>query len=131
MPNEEFSLSVFDRTYYNYLKQLNDLIPQLSEERLGVSISGDKVIAPLLNKSYCISKDGVVGPSGARPSFDICVILLKYLLTDRHDYSDNNSWCTFRDLRDSNPLINYFKSNVEDAIVKEFTGDSKRLNPTS
>jgi len=127
VPDENPDLSVFEKTYQNYLSQIFSSIQQLSTDRLGVFLQDSEISVTLLNRTYTISKDGIKNRSGERPSFDICVILLKYLITDRSSYPQDKNWCSFRDLRDSNPLIHYFKTNVEDALVREFSGDIARL----
>ena len=122
MIEEKPDQSVFKKTYYQYLNRVFNSVPFISADRLGVSILNGEIDITLLNNSYHVTTDDVFDSSGKRPSFDVCVILLKYLLIDRDNYPQEKDWCSFRDFRDSNPLINYFKSNVGDAFIKEFSG---------
>ena len=84
MPDERSGQSVFERTYYRYLNQVSGIIHQLPADRMGILINDNEIDLTLLNRKYNISQNGIVDPSGKRPSFDICVILLMYLLTDRN-----------------------------------------------
>ena len=123
MPEKKPDHSIFKRTYHNYLDQVFKEISHLPAGRLGILISNNEIDINVMNDSYHISPDSIFNSSGERPSFDICVILLKYLLTDRDNYPHEKNWCSYRDLKDSNPLIHYFKTNVEDAFIKEFSGN--------
>ena len=127
MPDKKSEKSVFEQTYHFYLNQVFSEVHSLSAERLGISVLGEGISIDLLNCSYLISRDGIVNPSGERPSFDVCVVLLKYLLTNRNSYPQDKNWCSYRDLKDSNPLLNYFKTNVEDILIREYSGNITRL----
>jgi hypothetical protein len=127
MPNENPEVSVFEKTCQNYLIQIFSNLQHLSADRLGVSLRDNEIRVDLLDRTYTVSKDGIKNQSGERPSFDVCIILLKYLLTDRGNYSQDKNWCSYRDLKDSNPLIHYFTTNVENAFIREFSGDIDRL----
>ena len=127
MTDDKIDQSVFEKTCHYYLDQVFSKIHNLSADRLGVKIRNSNIEVDLLKCSYTISKDGILNQLKERPPFDVCVILLRYLLTDRENYPHDKNWCSYRDLKDSNPLLHYFKSNVEDAFTKEFTGNIDRL----
>ncbi len=127
MPVEIKDQSVFEQTYHLYLGQLKTRMSGLSEEKLGISIRDNSITLPLLNKPYHITENGVFDDSGNTPLFYFCVILFKYLLIERGDYPKGKEWCSYRDLKDSKPLIGYFKTSVEDALIKSFSGNVKLL----
>ncbi len=127
MPDKKTDLSVFEKTYHHYLNQIFSKVVKLSTDRLGISIHDNEISVDLLNCRYTISRDDIRDKNGKRPPFDICVILSRYLLTERDNYPQDKNWCSFRDLKDSNPLIHYFKTNVDNAFIKEFTGNIERL----
>ena len=127
MPEEKSDQSIFEKTYHYYLDQIFNRIAHLSAERLGILVQENSVIINLLNSSYTVTRDGIIDQSGESPSFDVCVIMLKYLLIDRDNYPQDKNWCSYRDLKDSKPLIHYFKTNVEDAFIKEFSGKCDQL----
>ncbi len=87
MPIHITGQSVFEKTYHDYLNRLSGIISRISPDMLGVLIRDNEIDIQLLNHTYHVSQNGVTGPSGKRPSFDICVILLKYLLTGNGSYS--------------------------------------------
>jgi hypothetical protein len=71
---------VFKNTCTHYLEQIGWLDFKSVERKLGVQVEGNEVIIPLFGIPHRISRKGIVGPSGEKPSFEVCVILCKYLL---------------------------------------------------
>jgi hypothetical protein len=100
-------------------------------DRLGIKIDDNRAIIPLFDKSYEISKAGIVDPSGKQPSFDVCVILCKYLLLAPDSRPKEKDWVSYRGLKDSGPLINYFSNDVERAISSHFSGKLGELVQTA
>jgi len=125
--NDNLKLSVFEKTFTGYLEQLEDVNPQSLLEKLDVSLWEKGIVVPLLNNKYYISKNNVTDSSGKRPSFDVCIIVLKYLLTNRTGYSSGAEWCSFKDLQDSGPLTVFFRDNVEKAFSEYFSENISRL----
>jgi hypothetical protein len=121
----EENTSIFEKTYRNYLTQLAEINLASLSEKLGISAEKGEAIIPLFGESYRVSAKGILGPSGERPSFDVCVILCKYLLLCPTTKPLEKDWVSFRDLKDTAPLINYFANEVERAISSRFSG---RLN---
>ena len=130
MTHEMKDQSVFEQTYHLYLDQLKNRISGLSEAKLGILIQDNSITLPLLNRTYHITENGVFDDSGNTPLFYFCVIFLKYLLIERGDYPKGKEWYSYRDLKDSKPLIGYFKTNVEDALIKSFSRNVKLLEKT-
>ena len=114
--------SVFDETYRQYLQQVNNLSLGPIAGRLGAKFEKNRMRIPLLNNEYALSGEGIFGPSGERPAFDICVILSKYALLCPDTPPARHDWVSFRDFKDSAPLTNYFSKDVEGAIGSYFSG---------
>ena len=123
--------SVFENTYDEYIAQIARIDFRSLEEKLRIRTEGAGVIIPLFGISYEVSKRGIVDPSGKKPSFDICVILCKYLLLCPDVYPTENDWVSFRDLKDAGPLTTYFSHDVERAIAEEFSGRLDDLKEAS
>lgn len=122
MGDDNSGLSVFEKTFSSYLEQIESIDLHGKKERLGISLDNDNIIVPLLNEKYYISKNNITNSSGKIPSFDISVILLKYILTDRTGFPAGDEWCSFRDLKDSGPLTVFFRDNVERAFSDYYAG---------
>lgn len=127
----ENNLSIYEKTYRNYLDQLREIDFDSINEKLGIKVETSEVIIPLFGKPYRVSSTGIKDASGQQPSFDICVILCKYILLCPHITPEENEWVTFRGLKDSGPLINYFANDVERAISSHFEGKLKALEEAS
>jgi len=118
MPTEE---TVFDQTVAYYLEQIQGLSLESVAPKIGGAWSGHAVRLPLFGRDYEVSAETIRGPSGERPSHDICVILSKVLLMCPDQPPDNKGWVSFRDLKDSGPLIHYFTHDVEGRIAAWFS----------
>jgi hypothetical protein len=127
----ENNLSIYEKTYQNYLGQLREIDFNSISEKLEIKVEANEAIIPLFGKPHRISVTGIVDPSGKQPSFDVCVILCKYILLCPHRTPKENEWVSFRGLKDSGPLINYFTNDVEQAISSHFEGHLKDLKQTS
>ncbi|MFC1839769.1 DUF3786 domain-containing protein [Thermodesulfobacteriota bacterium] len=127
MVDDNSESSVFEKTFSFYLDKLDNIDPEFLTESLGVSFDEKGIAIQLLNEEYIVSKKGVADSTGKRPSFDLCIILLKYLLTRRTEYPSGSQWTAFRDLRDSGPLTVYYRDNVERAFSDYFTGNTSGL----
>ena len=114
--------SVFEKTYKDYIAQVAGIDFKSIEQKLGVEVEGNEVIISLFGKPHRISESGITDPSGKQPSLDICVILCKYLLLCPEVNAMEKEWISFRDLKDSGPLTNYFANDVERAIAACFEG---------
>lgn len=119
--------SVFEKTYKDYLEQIGRLDLKSIEGKLGIEVDETEAIIPLLGRSYKISKEDIIGPSGDRPSFEVCVILCKYLLLCPDSPPQDRRWMSYRDLKDSGPLTNYFENDVEKAISERYAGQKDLL----
>jgi len=119
MMNKE---SVFNKTYEKYLTQVGGIDFNLVNQKLGAEVEKKKIIIPLFGKLYKVSGVGISDPDGKQPMLDICVILCKYILLCPKISPKEKDWVSFRDLKDSGPLTNYFVNDVERAIATQFNG---------
>jgi hypothetical protein len=119
--------SVFERTYKDYLKQITTIDLMSVQEKLGAQVRGNAAIIPLFGKATRVSVRGIIDQSGHRPSFDICVILCKYLLLCPDSMPKETEWTAYRDFRDAGPLTAYFAKDVERSIAGRFSGRMREL----
>ena len=119
--------TVFEDTCKAYRDQLRRLDMAPLAARLGVRLDGDGVRVPLLGALYRVSPGGVFDPCGEIPGFDVCVLLLKYLLRCPETPPAAKDWVSYRGLKDSGPLTVYFAKEVEGAIAAAFSGRAAAL----
>jgi hypothetical protein len=119
--------TVFERTYKNYLAQLDALDFESVAPKLGGKNDGNVIDIVFFGHEYRISPQGITGPSGKAPSYDVCVILCRHLLHCPDTPPAGKEWVSFRNLKDSAPLINYFTNEIEDATVLQFSGEVHQL----
>jgi len=116
---------VFERHYQDYLKRLKSLDFESIALKLGGQMHktqwGNSLTLPFFGNSYEISCQGITGPEGEKPGYDICIILCRYLLMCPATMPHEPQWVAFRDLKDSGPLTVYFRDNVEQAIAAQFS----------
>ncbi len=118
MPTED---TVFDQTVAYYLERIRGLSLDSVAPRIGGDWTGHAVRIPFFGRDYEVSAEAIRGPSGERPSHDICVILSRCLLMCPDHPTDNKGWVSFRNLKDSGPLIHYFSHDVEGRIAAWFS----------
>lgn len=111
---------IFEKNYHAYLKDLSGLDLSDSAEILDITVEkqSNTALIPYFGKKYCVSTKGVVGPSGQRPCYEICVVLLKYLLMCPRRLPTEDDWANYRELKDSGPLAAYFSNNTLGAVSK-------------
>jgi hypothetical protein len=123
--------TVFDRTYKNYLEQLREISFESIAQNLGATIENNSLKITLFKNDYKVSVEKITGPSGKKPSHDICVILSKYILLCPDKPPQDNDWVSFRDFKDAGPLVNYFSHDIERAIASYFSEKCSDLKKAS
>jgi hypothetical protein len=115
---------IFETNYNNYCRQIAGVNFSLIKNTLGIEGDEDRLVIPFLNRDYRISKNGITDASGDRPDYITCVILAKYVLLCPDHIHQNAEWVSFKDFRKTSHFtnLNFFRSDVEQAIVKEFSG---------
>lgn len=119
--------SVFEITCKGYRDQVNRMDKKPLEAKLGVRAVGEEVLVPLLGVSYRVSPGGILDSRGETPGFDVCVVLLKYLLRCPGALPVAKEWVSYRGFKDSGPLTTYFAKEVEGAIAAAFSGRARAL----
>ncbi|MCP4683698.1 MAG: DUF3786 domain-containing protein [Desulfobacterales bacterium] len=122
---------VFKKTYKDYMAQVARLDLKSVEQKLGVQVEGNEVVIPLLGEPYRVSEKDIIGPSGEKASFDICIILFKYLLLCPDMDPKDKEWVTYRDIKDAGPLTAYFINDVEQPVSSNFAGRLSDLEKAS
>ena len=123
--------TVFEKTYINYLEQIGEISFESIAHKLGAEVEGKTIKIPLFRNIYEISHEKIVDSSGIKPSYDICVILSKYILLCPDAVPKTSNWLSFRSFKDSGPLISYFTNDVERAIESYFSGKLDDLKKAS
>jgi hypothetical protein len=123
--------TVFEKTYKDYLSQLRKVSFESIAPNLGAKIEGNRIKISLFINEYEVSVEGIADASGKKPTHDICVILSKYILLCPDTPPKKHDWVSFRNFKDSGPLINYFTNGVERAIGSYFSGRLKDLKKAS
>jgi hypothetical protein len=116
------SQSIFNQTYETYLTQLQQLSLAALAPKIGADYVDERLRISLFDRVFEVSSSGITGQDGRRPSYDVCVILSKYLLLFTEPPAREANWVSFRDFKDSRPLHNYFANEVERAIAIHFSG---------
>lgn len=114
--------NVFDESYENYLSQLRKLSLVSIAPKIGAEFADNLLRISLFDRTFKVSSTGIAGPDGRRPSYDVCVILSKYLLLAPEVQVPGETWVSFKDFKDSRPLHNYFANDVEQAAATHFSG---------
>ena len=94
---------IFKKNYGDYLNRLDRVDFSMLPSILDIKVNSERRIAqiPFFQVDYQVSASGVVDRNGNRPSYDTCVILLKYLLMCPRQVPRENDWVNFRDLKSS------------------------------
>jgi hypothetical protein len=117
--------NIFQNTYDDYLEMIKDINLESISDKLGAKYEEQNIKIKLFNNEYAISAEGICGSSGKKPSYDICIILIKYILLCPEAPTSDHEWVSYRNFKNSAPLVDYFSNEVEKAISNYF---SEKLN---
>lgn len=117
---------VFKKNYIHYMNRLKHIDLNHLASKLGIKTDDPKTIF-VFNKKFIVTNQGFTDLDGKRPSYDICVILAKYILMCPDSTPKENDWVSFRDFKDSGPLAGYISNDVENKINRNFTGRTDAL----
>jgi hypothetical protein len=79
------------------------------------------MILSFFGQPYRISSRGITDPSGKQPLMGISVVLCKYLLICPDIPSLDKEWVSYRDFKDTAPLVHSFVNHTERPIVRNFS----------
>lgn len=126
------SAAVFEKTFRDYLDQVNRMVPAVlreAESILGIRRADNGIIIPFFNRQYRLSSDGVFDEDGRRPVFSVSVVLCRYLIMcPAHPVHDNAEWVSYKDFLDAAPFAGAFNVNTEQAVARNFSGRVKDLS---
>lgn len=119
--------SVFKETYQNYLDQIGKIDLDLIAERLGGCVEKDEMVLSFFGQPYRISSRGIIDPFGKQPPMGISVVLSKYLLLCPDIPSLDKEWVSYRDFKNTAPLVHSFINHTERPIVQNYSNRLKDL----
>ncbi len=118
---------VFEETYRKYLDQISGINLESLKDKLGITIVNDNAVVPLFNRQYTVSSKGIACPDGKQPPLEINVVLCRYLLMCPDPEPSQNDWVSFKDFRDSGPLVTFYLNDVENPIAKHYSSKTGEL----
>ena len=119
--------SVFKETYQNYLDQIGKIDLDSRADKLGGRIIKNEMVLSFFGQPYRISSRGIIDPSGKQPPMGISVVLCKYLLLCPDIPSLDKEWVSFRDFKNTAPLVHSFVNHTEQPIVRNFSNHLEDL----
>jgi hypothetical protein len=115
---------VFDETYRRYIEEIRQLDFLAKADSLGVSSENGALLLPLYDKMYRLSADGIVGEDGRELTPAVQVMLCKYVLTCPPELPEiNDKLVTYREFKDSGPLVSSFTTNTNKTLESTFSGN--------
>lgn len=119
---------VFDQTYKSYLKEISQFDYLQKADALGVEVDNDDLIIPLYNTLYRFNAKGIVDMEGGKLTPALQVMICKYILTCPVELPEiNDKLVTYREFKDSGPLVFNFATNTNKTLESTFTGTVPRL----
>jgi len=115
--------SVFEKHYYDYVRQLADIDMAPLLPVIDIHMDGGTCIIPFFGEDYRVSEQGIADASGNLPSYEVCVMLCRYLLNCPLQLPVQDDWVSFRDFKDAGPLTVFYRNIVEGLIVRSFAGN--------
>lgn len=119
--------SVFKQTYQKYLKEIQALDLTDLAQRLGLTPCDDAVVIRFLETDYLLSAQGFHTHSNKSAPYDLSIVLCRYLLMCPQTAPHRTDLVSFRDFKDSGPLLVYFSNEVEMKISRFFSGRTEDL----
>ncbi len=119
--------SVFKETYQNYLDQIGQIDLDSIAEKLGGRVEKDEMVLSFFGQPYRISSRGITDPFGKQPPMGISVVLCKYLLLCPDIPSLDKEWVSYRDFKNTAPLVHSFINHTERPIVQNYSNRLKDL----
>lgn len=113
---------IFEETYKNYLAQLAGIDFLSRAKTLEITIQDGEALIPFLGKTYRVSPNGVIDPSGKEPLHAVSIVLCRYLLLCPEKEPLEEEWVSYKDFKDAGPFVGGFVNNTEKALVRYFSG---------
>ena len=120
--------SIYQKTYRDYMARISEKdFPRMAKMR-GLLLDSEGLRIPLFGAPYRVTKKNIKGPSDKQPSFEISVVLSKYLLLCSDCALHGGEWTAYRDFPDARPLTSYFTNEVEKAIALAYSDKVNQLD---
>ena len=119
--------SIFEKIYHDYLEEIRKIDLHNLAQKINAKWNGKELILPLFSRLFFISKNGIKDQFGKIPSHSEIVVLSRYIIGYPSKQISSNKWKHYRDFKDSGPLLDTFKNNVENKIASHFSGNKKAL----
>ncbi len=124
--------TVFEETCHHYLEQIRQIDFLAKAEMLGVDRVKDRLIIPLYDRIYSLSVQGLSEKGGGEITPAVQVMICKYILTcDSNKPVMRDKLVTYREFKDSGPLISYFTTNTNKTLESTFSGNIELLKERS
>lgn len=115
---------VFSETYSRYMAEIGQIDFLGKAEALGVEREGDVLLIPLYDTLYRLSGSGIEGPDGKELTPAVQVMICKYVLTCPSDLPGlSETLMTYREFKDSGPLVSNFTTNTNKTLESTFSGN--------
>ena len=118
---------VFNKTYTEYLTQLENVDFAAVAATLNLRSSGEELQVNLLGDEYRASKAGIVDTEGRRARFEVCIAIFKYLLMCPAEIPEEGEWAAYHSFKDAQPLLHYFSRETTGPIERCFAGRLQEL----
>ena len=128
------SSDIFTKNYQQYCSQLAEIDFESVKDRLGTDHDDEgRMAIPFFNEKYFVSGNGITDASGNRTNYVVSVILAKYILLCPDKLYHDPDWASFKDFKQTSQFtnVNYFSSDTEKTIEKQFAGNLEVLKSWS
>jgi hypothetical protein len=109
------------------LDQIGEIDLDSIAEKLGGRVEKDEMVLSFFGQPYRISSRGITDPFGKQPPMGISVVLCKYLLLCPDIPSLDKDWVSYRDFKNTAPLVHSFVNHTERPIVQNYSNRLKDL----
>ena len=113
---------IFNQTYQNYLKQLEQIDLSGRGKRLGLEAAGGELSVSLFGTPYRVSSSGIITKEGLKAGFAESIVIFKYILMCPEILPDDSGWAAYHSFKDAQPLLHFFAREVTKPIEKHFAG---------
>ncbi len=119
---------VFDQTYRRYLEEIRQFDFLAKADALGVETHEGALVIPLYNKKYLFNTEGITCQAGEVLTPAVQVMICKYILTCPVEIPEiKDRLVTYREFKDSGPLVSNFTTNTNKTLESTFTGKLSEL----
>lgn len=119
---------VFDETYRKYLSEIKKIDFLAKAEPLGLRNIDGALRIPLYNTMYSFDGESIVGDDQKSLTPAVQVMICKYILTCPRELPElDERLVSYREFKDSGPLISYFTTNTNKTLESTFGGNVASL----